>query len=287
MTTPKTDVDTSGWKQTPDGIPIPPPSPDDVLYETREAVAWITLNRPRVLNAVNKNLTRLFAAALERAAADEDAKAVVVIGSGRAFCAGGDMWASLYPDEDPAPSATEVQGKIWSMPKPVIAAVRGHALGQGAQFVNVCDFTVASETARIGEIQIRQGFSPPTMISPYLMGIKHAKEFMLLGDAFTAEDAYRIGIVNRVVPDAELEATAEAMAKKLAALPQATIRLNKALINRIYALAGFEQGFDWRQDPEMVALSEQKDAVAEERIRIREEQGWAAFKQERNKGYSD
>jgi enoyl-CoA hydratase/carnithine racemase len=287
MTTPQTDVDTSGWKQTPDGIPIPPPSPEDVLYETREAVAWITLNRPRVLNAVNKSLTRLFAAALDRAAADNDAKAVIVIGAGRAFCAGGDMWSSLYPDEDPAPSATEVQGKIWSMSKPVIAAVRGHALGQGAQFVNVCDFTVASETARIGEIQIRQGFSPPTMISPYLMGIKHAKEFMLLGDALTAEDAYRIGIVNRVVADGELEATAEAMAKKLAALPQATIRLNKALINRIYALAGFEQGFDWHQDPEMVALSEQKDAVAEERVRIREEQGWAAFKQERNKGYSD
>jgi enoyl-CoA hydratase/carnithine racemase len=287
MTTPATDVDTSGWKQTPDGIPIPPPSPEDVLYEVREHVAWITLNRPRVLNAVNKSLTRLFAAALDYAAADEDAKAVIVIGSGRAFCAGGDMWSSLYPDEDPAPSATEVQGKIWSMSKPVIAAVRGHALGQGAQFVNVCDFTVASETARIGEIQIRQGFSPPTMISPYLMGIKHAKEFMLLGDALTAEDAYRIGIVNRVVPDGELEATAEAMARKLAALPQATIRLNKALINRIYALAGFEQGFDWHQDPEMVALSEQKDAVAEERVRIREEQGWAAFKQERNKGYSD
>jgi enoyl-CoA hydratase/carnithine racemase len=287
MTTPETDVDTSSWKQTPDGIPIPPPSPEDVLFEVRESIAWITLNRPRVLNAVNKNLTRLFAGALDRAAVDDEVKAVIIIGAGRAFCAGGDMWASLYPDEEPAPEATALQGRIWSMPKPVIAAVRGHALGQGAQFANVCDFTVASETARIGEIQIRQGFSPPTMISPYVMGIKHAKEFMLLGDALTAEDAYRIGIVNRVVADVALEETAEAMAKKLAALPATTVRLNKALINRIYALAGFEQGFDWRQDQAMVELSQQKDAVAEERVRIREEQGWAAFKQERNKGYQD
>ncbi len=287
MTTPETDVDTSSWKQTPDGIPIPPPSPEDVLYEVRENIAWITLNRPRVLNAVNKNLTRLFARALDRAAVDDDVKAVIIIGAGRAFCAGGDMWSSLYPDEEPAPEASAVQGRIWSMPKPVIAAVRGHALGQGAQFVNVCDFTVASDTARIGEIQIRQGFSPPTLISPYLMGMKHAKEFMLLGDAFTAEDAYRIGIVNRVVPDDELEATAEAMAKKLAALPATAVRLNKALINRIYELAGFDQGFDWRQDQAMLELSQQKDAVAEERVRIREEQGWAAFKQERNKGYED
>ena len=285
MTTPETDADTSGWQKTPDGIPIPPPSPEDVLYEAREGVAWITLNRPRVLNAVNKNLTRLLAAALDRAATGEDVRAVVLIGAGRAFSAGGDMWSSLYPDEEPAPEAAEVQGRIWSMPKPVIAAVRGHALGQGCQFVNVCDFTVASETARIGEIQIRQGFFPPTLISPYLMSMKHAKEFMLLGDAFTAEDAYRIGIVNRVVPDAELEAAAEAMAKKLAALPATTVRLNKRLINRVYELAGFHEGFDWRSDEAMRELSEAKDAVAEERIRIREEQGWAAFKRERDKGY--
>ena len=285
MTTPETDADTSGWQKTPDGIPIPPPSPEDVLYEAREGVAWITLNRPRVLNAVNKNLTRLLAAALDRAATGEDVRAVVLIGAGRAFSAGGDMWSSLYPDEEPAPEAAEVQGRIWSMPKPVIAAVRGHALGQGCQFVNVCDFTVASETARIGEIQIRQGFFPPTLISPYLMSMKHAKEFMLLGDAFTAEDAYRIGIVNRVVPDAELEAAAEAMAKKLAALPATTVRLNKRLINRVYELAGFRDGFDWRSDEAMRELSEAKDAVAEERIRIREEQGWAAFKRERDKGY--
>ncbi|MBX7110549.1 MAG: enoyl-CoA hydratase/isomerase family protein [Dehalococcoidia bacterium] len=286
MTT-EQDVDTSSWKQTPDGIPIPPPSPEDVLYENRDGVGWITLNRPRVLNAVNKNVTRLLAAALDQAAADEDAKAVILIGAGRAFCAGGDMWSSLYPDDQPAPEAAEVQGKIWSMPKPVIAAVRGHALGQGAQFVNVCDFTVASDTARIGEIQIRQGFFPPTLISPYLMGIKHAKEFMLLGDAFTAEDAYRIGIVNRVVPDAELEAAAEAMAKKLAALPATAVRLNKLLVNRVYELAGFQQGFDWRKDYALRTLSEQKDEVAEARVRIREEQGWAAFKEERNKGYQD
>src|SRR4051812_37460076 len=119
--TQETDVDTSSWKQTPDGIPIPPPSPDDVRYEAREGIAWITLNRPRVLNAVNKNLTRLFAAALDRAAVDGEVRAVIIMGAGRAFCAGGDMWSSLYPDEDPAPDATSVQGRIWSMPKPVIA----------------------------------------------------------------------------------------------------------------------------------------------------------------------
>lgn len=285
-TTPENDVDTSDWKQTPDGIPIPPPSPDDVRYEAREGIAWITLNRPRVLNAINKNLTRLLAAALERAAAD-DVRAVVLTGAGRAFSAGGDMWASLYPDDEPGPGATELQERIWSLPKPTIAAVRGHALGQGWQLVAVCDFAIASENARIGEIEIRQGFSPPTLITPYLMGIKHAKEFMLLGDMFSAEDAFRIGIVNRVVPDAELEAAAEAMAKKLAALPAATIRLDKALINWVYELAGFDRGFDWRSNDAMRELAEVQDAVAAERIRIRDEQGWAAFKQERNKGYAD
>jgi enoyl-CoA hydratase/carnithine racemase len=193
----------------------------------------------------------------------------------------------LYPDEDPAPSATELQGRIWSLPKPVISAVRGHALGQGWQIAAVCDFTIATESARLGEIEIRQGFSPPTLISPYLMSMKHAKEFMLLGEMFSAQDAYRIGVVNRVVPDDELEAAAEAMAQKLAALPQATIRLDKTLINYAYQRAGFADAFDWRQNEELVELSEQQDAVAQERIRIRDQQGWAAFKQERNKGYSD
>lgn len=283
MTTP--DVDTSGWKKTPDGIAIPPPSPNDVLYEVREGVAWVTLNRPIVLNALNKNVQRLLLAAMERADADPEVKSVVLIGAGRAFSAGGDMWAGLYPDEEPAPGGPEVQARIWGLSKPVVAAVRGHAVGQGCELAGVCDITIATDTARFGEIQIRHGFAPPMLISPYLVGMKQAKELMLLGEVYDAHEAVRLGLANRVVPDAELESTAEAVAKKLAALPQNVVRLNKALVNRVYSLAGFQDGIGWNRDEDLRTLASSRDATAAERHRLRQEQGWQAFKEARDKGY--
>lgn len=277
--------DTSIWKKTPDGIAIPPPSPDDVLYEVRDGVAWITLNRPIVLNALNKNVQRLLLAAAERAEADEAARAVVLIGAGRAFSAGGDMWASLYPDDEPAPGGPEVQRRIWGLTKPVIAAVRGHAVGQGCELAGVCDLTIASETARFGEIQIRHGFAPPMLISPYLTAMKRAKELMLLGEVVDAHEAKAIGLVNRVVPDDQLEAAAAQVAAKIASLPQNVVRLNKALTNRVYELAGFHDGVGWNADAELRALAGARDAVAQERHRIRQEQGWSQFKQARDRGY--
>ena len=277
--------DTSTWKKTPDGIAIPPPSVDDVLYRSEGGVGWITLNRPIVLNALNKNMQRRLDAALDAAEADDEAKAIVLIGAGRGFSAGGDMWSGLYPDDEPAPGGPEVQRRIFDFPKPVIAAVRGHAVGQGFELAGVCDLTIASETARFGEIQIRHGFGPPTLITPYLVGLKHAKELLMLGEALDAQEAFRLGLANRVVPDAELESAAEAMAKKLAALPQNTMRLNKRLVNRVYELAALNEGLAYRSDPELDSLFAGRDAVAQERHRLREEQGWAAFKQERDKGY--
>lgn len=277
--------DTSAWKKTPDGIAIPPPSPDDVLYDVRDGVAWITLNRPIVLNALNKNVQRLLMAAVERAEADESANAVVLIGAGRAFSAGGDMWASLYPDDEPAPGGPDVQCRIWGLAKPVIAAVRGHAVGQGCELAGVCDLTIASETARFGEIQIRHGFAPPMLISPYLTPLKRAKELMLLGEVIDAHEAKAIGLVNRVVADDQLEATAAQVAAKIASLPQNVVRLNKALTNRVYELAGFEDGIGWNRDDDLRALAGARDAVALERHRIRQERGWNEFKQERDRGY--
>ncbi|MEZ4501942.1 MAG: enoyl-CoA hydratase/isomerase family protein [Dehalococcoidia bacterium] len=283
MTT--SEPDTSNWKRTPDGIPIPPPSVDDVIYEPMGDIGRVVLNRPTVLNALNKNMQRRLDAALDAAEADTNARAIILTGAGRGFCAGGDMWSSLYPDEDPAPSSMEVQTRIFDFPKPVVAAVRGHAVGQGFELAAMADITIASETARFGEIQIRHGFGPPQLIAPFIVGLKHAKEVLMLGEALTAEDAYRMGIANRVVADIELDAAAEAMARKLAGLPENTMRLNKALVNRVYRLAGMDQAMNYREDPALAALFEGRDAVAQERHRIREQQGWAAFKETRDQGY--
>ncbi len=280
-----TEVDQSGWKTTPDGIPIPSPGPDDVLYESADGVGRITLNRPLVLNAINRNVTRLLDAALDQAEADEGARAIILTGAGRAFSAGGDLWSSLYPDDDPAPSSIDVMMRIWSFPKPIIAAVRGHAVGQGCELAGVCDLTVASETARLGEIQIRHGFGVPVLITPFLTGQKQAKEVLLLGEAIGAEDALRMGLVNRVVPDDDLESAAADMARKLAALPPAVVRLNKRLVNLVYEQMGLVDAVHYRDNEALRDLLAAEDDVGAGRQRVREEQGWAAFKRERDRGY--
>jgi enoyl-CoA hydratase/carnithine racemase len=279
--------DTSTWKQTPDGIAIPPPSPDDVRYDAADGVARITLNRPIVLNAINRNVTRLLDAALDQAEADDNVRAVILTGAGRAFSAGGDLWASLYPDTDPAPDSLDVQLRIWSFPKPVIAAVRGHAVGQGCELAGVCDFTIASENARLGEIQIRHGFGVPVLITPFLTGQKQAKEVLLLGEVIPAEDALRMGLVNRVVPDDQLDQAADEMANKLASLPPTVVSMNKRLVNMVYEQMGLIDAVRYRDDEALQEVLEAKDTVATGRQRIREEQGWAAFKRVRDQGYED
>ena len=282
-----TEPDTSNWKRTPDGIAIPPPSPDDVLYEAADGVARITLNRPLVLNAINRNVTRLLDAAFDQAEADDDVRALILTGAGRAFSAGGDLWASLYPDDDPAPDSLDVQMRIWSFPKPVIASVRGHAVGQGCELAGVCDFTVASENARLGEIQIRHGFGIPVLITPFLTTQKLAKEVLLLGEVITAEDAQRMGLVNRVVPDDQLDEAADEMARKLAALPPTVVRMNKRLVNMVYEQMGLIDAVRYRDNEALRELLEAEDSVGAGRQRIREEQGWAAFKRERDQGYEE
>ncbi len=270
---------------TPQQIEIPPPSPDDVLYEKRETFAVITLNRPVVLNALNWSIMRRLSWALEQAAKDDDVKSVILTGAGRAFSAGGDIQSTPPPDNDPTPSGMEINMTIWKMPKPVIAAVRGYAVGQGHELAGTCDMTVASEDAVFGEIQIRHGFGPPILISPFLVGLKQAKELLMLGERINAQDALRLGLVNRVVPSEDLMATAEDMARKLAALPQKTVRANKLLVNRVYELAGFQEALDYRADPALAEALGTNATEPDPHLKVLREQGWEAFRASRDALY--
>ena len=269
-------------------IEIPPPSPDDVLYRADGDIAWVTLNRPVVLNAVNWSIRRRLMWALRQAEADDEVRVVILTGAGRAFCAGGDIQSTPPDDDEPTPGGMEIFMTIWSMPKPVIAAVRGHAVGQGCELAGICDLTVATEDAKFGEIQIRHGFGPPLLITPYLTGPKQAKELLLLGEIYDAREAQRLGLVNRVVPDDRLEAEAEAIARKLAALPQRAVKTNKLLVNRVHELAGFRDALDYRDDPLIKALSQREgDPGLNEHLRVLREQGWEAFRQSRDVMYRE
>lgn len=270
---------------TPQQIEIPPPSPNDVLYRKDEGFAWVTLNRPVVLNAINWSIRRRLFWALEQAEADDDVRAVILTGAGRAFCAGGDLQSTPPEDDLPTPGAMEICLKIWNMPKPVIAAVRGHAVGQGCQIAGICDLTIAAEDARFGEIQIRHGFGPPILITPFLTGLKQAKELLLLGEMLDAQEALRLGLVNRVVPGDQLLAEAEAIARKIAALPPRAVRLNKLLVNRTHELAGLFAALDYRADPRV--MGDSRPTEPDPHLTVLRERGWEAFKQSRDARYRD
>jgi len=279
-------TNTDTWQKTPDGIPIPPPSNDDVLTQTTNNIRTITLNRPLVLNALNKNVQRLLLDALQRADIDDEVSVVILTGAGRAFSAGGDMWSHLYPDDEPAPSGTDVQTYIWKMNKPVIAAIRGHAVGQGFELAGVCDFTIASENVKLGEIQIRHGFGIPMLITPFLVGLKKAKEILMLGETLTAQEALELGLVNKIVADEDLMTTAHTWADKLSKLPQNTVRSNKAIIRRVYELAGFDDAIMYQDVPEITTIIEKGDENADRQHQIREKEGWNAFKEVRDQDYT-
>ncbi|HET7738742.1 MAG TPA: enoyl-CoA hydratase/isomerase family protein [Tepidiformaceae bacterium] len=269
----------------PGQIEIPPPSLDDVLYEKRDVYALITLNRPVVLNAINWSIQRRLWWALGQAEADDAVKVVVLTGAGRAFSAGGDIQSTPPTDNDPIPSSWEINFKIREMPKPVIAAVKGHAVGQGHELAGMCDLTIAAEDAKFGELQIRHGLMPPILITPYLVGPKQAKEILMLGEIIEAHDALRLGLVNRVVPTDRLLDEADAMARKLASLNQKSVRTNKLLVNRAYDLAGFRQGMEYREDPWFKAWNEGDEGMSNEHLRILREKGWEAFRDARDVNY--
>ncbi len=263
---------------------IPPPSLDDALYESKGDYGVITLNRPVVLNAINWSISRRLWVALDAAEADDDAKSIILTGAGRAFSAGGDIQSTPPPDDDPTPNGMDIVQRLWNSEKPVIAAVRGYAVGQGCEIAGMCDMTIAADDAVFGELQIRHGFGPPYLITPFLVGLKQAKEMLMLGERINAEEAKRLGLVNRVVPTDQLMEEAEKVAKQIASLPEKTVRMNKRLVNRAYEVGGFQEALAYRSDPGLAeALGD--DADRSEHFKVLEEQGWDAFRKSRDATY--
>lgn len=274
-------------RYTPEGYEVPAPSDNDVLYEVDGTTAWITFNRPLVLNAVDWSVRLGFSRAIARAEADDGVHVVVIRGAGRAFCAGGDLQGSKVPDGLEVPETLETVRRMWDMPKPVIAAVHGYALGQGCEIAGMCDLTIAAEGAKFGEIQIRHGWSTPMLITPFLAGLKGAKEILLTGELFDAVDAQRLGLVNRVVPADRLFDEVGALAGRIGSLPTGAVGLNKMLINRVHELSGMREAMDYHDDPVIKAFEgvAQGDPLGSDRLQTLREQGWEAFRQKRDAAY--
>ncbi|WP_406360764.1 enoyl-CoA hydratase-related protein [Streptomyces sp. NBC_00715] len=228
----------------PADSPEPAEKPLDSLirHSTDNAVSWITLDRPEAMNALTWDQRERVIALLAEASADPEVRAVVITATGRGFCAGADLRGGPPSGARVAGDvartirlgAQRLIGAVLDCEKPVIAAVNGTAAGIGAHLAFACDLVLAAEPARFIEVFARRGLVPDgggAYLLPRLIGPQRAKELMFFGDALSAVDAERIGLVNRVVPAEELEKTARAWAERLAAGPTRALALTKQLVN--------------------------------------------------------
>jgi enoyl-CoA hydratase len=226
-----------------------------VLYKTRGPAAWITLNRPEKLNALNKPVLAGLHEAFDRAVADDEVKVVVVTGAGRAFSAGYDLADEAAGSYGGAHDWHHVLGvdidatmRLWSLPKPTIAAVRGYCLAGGCELAMACDIIVSTESGRFGEPEIRYGSGPVTLLMPFILGQKKTNELLFTGDMIDAEAAERAGMVNRVVPDEDLEREVESLVRKIAPTPLPVLRLTKIALVRAFEAMGLREAVNMNLD---------------------------------------
>ncbi|MCA1830701.1 MAG: enoyl-CoA hydratase [Actinobacteria bacterium] len=219
----------------------------DFLFDTDGAVAWLTLNRPESMNAMSNEMMRELADALDRCAEDDEVRAVVLTGAGeRAFCAGGDVkgMASRNNGGSSGGSTVTLEDRIHSLhdsmrrtslrihtlPKPTIAAINGYAMGAGLSLALSCDLRVMADTAQLGTAfagVALAGDYGGTWFMTRLVGSAKARELYFLNDRVKADEALQAGLVNRVVPAADLRNEAQALAARLASGPTKTLSMMK------------------------------------------------------------
>jgi enoyl-CoA hydratase/carnithine racemase len=210
-----------------------------LLHEVKDGVATLTLNRPERMNALGDTLREDFLDALTRTAADPAVRVMIVTGSGKAFCAGGDVKAMNEAKEagrerplmeKVAPSRDRALLAMRDAPQPIIAAINGAAAGAGMNLALGCDLRLASTAAKFSQAFVKRGLHPDwggTYFLPRAVGMARAAELIFTGDVIDAAEALRIGLVSRVVEPEELMPAALEVARKIAAGPPIAIRLAK------------------------------------------------------------
>lgn len=213
-----------------------------ILTEREDSTFIITLNRPEKLNALSPELTGEVVDALNGVRTDTSVRAIIITGGPKVFAAGADL-SKMQTASTIDMYNRNVPGDMWTavaeMPQPTIAAVAGYALGGGCELAMACDLRIAGETAKFGQPEINVGIYPGaggTQRLSRLIGLGRAKELVFLGEQIGAEEAQRLGLVNKVVPNENLLDEAKAWAKKLASKPPFTLQLVKQVMDQGYDL---------------------------------------------------
>lgn len=230
-----------------------------VLYEKDGRIARVILNRPNVLNAIDDDLPRELAAAVEQANADEGVHVIVLSGAGRAFCAGYDLAYYAQASEgaghamtqempwDPMKDYafmmrnTEFFMSLWRSYRPVIAKVHGFAVAGGSDIALCADMIVMAEDAEIGYMPVRVWGCPTTAMWVYRLGPERAKRMLFTGDRISGKEAERIGLVAKTVPADELDAEVDRLAERMASIPVNQLMMQKLVINQAIEAMGLKQ----------------------------------------------
>jgi len=229
----------------------------NIILEKEENIATITFNRPDAMNALNNQTRAEFASAIAEVAADDNIKVLILTGSGKAFVAGSDIKEFSRTTPYIAHNIERLGEMVEKLGKPVIAAVNGFCLGGGNEIAMACDIIIASEKAKFGQPEINIGIIPgggATQRLPRLIGVCKAKELIYTGDIIDAEQADRLGLVNRVVPVDELMPVAKELARKIATKSVAALKLAKTAINRGMQ-TNLESGLKYEYELYSLALS--------------------------------
>ena len=218
----------------------------EILYSKEEGIGTITINRPEKMNAVTDDMLVDLTNLLNEITLDNEVRALIVTGTGRAFCGGTDLSVGVARDQTKAgaeraakikkvglPESTLPRWTFTQLPIPTIAAVNGAAVGMGAEWTSQCDIRIASENARFGWVFPKRGITPDTGAGPYLLpyivGLSNALELMYSGDIIDAREALRIGLVSKVVPPDELMPAAREMAARVSSGAPLSLQGIKAL----------------------------------------------------------
>jgi enoyl-CoA hydratase len=230
-----------------------------VLYEKDGRIGRITLNRPEVLNAIDDDLPRELAAAVERANADADVHVIVLSGAGRAFCAGYDLTYYAEAAAGPGNAVTQEMPwdpmtdyafmmrnneffmSLWRSYRPVICKIHGYAVAGGSDIALCSDLIVMEETAEIGYMPVRVWGCPTTAMWVYRVGAERAKRLLFTGDRISGAEAERIGLVHKAVPAAQLDAEVEKLAERIATVPVNQLMMQKLVINQAIEAMGLKQ----------------------------------------------
>lgn len=255
-----------------------------VTYAADGRVGIVTLDRPDKLNAISPELKRALVDRFHEADRDPITSVVVLRAEGRAFSAGYDIapsparaarrgdalaWHASLADD------VALEMTPWDMRKPVIASVQGHCLGGGCELAMLCDLTIAADDALFGEPEIRFSNVGPALVMPFVIGLKRARELLYLGDPIDAQTALAYGMVNRVVPRAELGAATLKIARRMALMSPEALASTKLAINRGAECAGFRNAIRAGLDV-LAALYAARTEVGATFDEIRENKGLGA-----------